>query len=133
MEDLPFQPLQKRVVVVDDDTGMRRALRMLLERRGYAVDECETGDELLDHLQTHPEVPPYCVILDLHLEGMSGLEARRRMHNPDFPVILITGDTRAGGAVEEGLFEAVIYKPLDWLDLCSRLQGLQAPQQGCSQ
>jgi FixJ family two-component response regulator len=130
MEDVSFQSSPRQVVVVDDDSGMRSALRMLLERRGYEVLEFATGGELLACLAARPNEPPYCVLLDLHLEGMSGLETRNRMGDPGFPVILITGDVQGGSKMPVGLFQGVLYKPLNWLDLCALLQAFGMSKAG---
>lgn len=99
---------------------MRQALRMLLERRSYLVVEVETGEQLLEHLAK--EAPPLCVLLDLHLEGISGMEARQAMGDCPFPVILMTGDTSAAELVGAGLFKAMLFKPLDWMALCGILK-----------
>jgi two-component system KDP operon response regulator KdpE len=60
-----------RVLVVDDERGLRRALEINLEARGYTVDAAATGEEALAlAARHHPDV----VILDLGLPGISGRE-----------------------------------------------------------
>jgi two-component system, OmpR family, KDP operon response regulator KdpE len=60
-----------RVLVVDDELPIRRALTANLKARGYEVDEAETGEQALDlAARHHPDV----VLLDLGLPGIDGLE-----------------------------------------------------------
>jgi two-component system KDP operon response regulator KdpE len=62
---------QTRVLVVDDDRGIRRALQINLEARGYVVDAAATGEEALTlAAQHHPDL----VVVDLGLPGISGRE-----------------------------------------------------------
>jgi two-component system KDP operon response regulator KdpE len=61
----------ERVLVVDDERGLRRALEINLRARGYVVDEAATGEEALAlAARHHPDV----VILDLGLPGISGCD-----------------------------------------------------------
>jgi two-component system KDP operon response regulator KdpE len=60
-----------RILVVDDEPALRRALRANLEARGYEVTAVETGEEALTVAATSQ---PDLVILDLMLPGLSGLE-----------------------------------------------------------
>jgi len=60
-----------RVLVVDDEPQILRALGANLRARGYAVDLAATGEDALVHASDHP---PDLVVLDLGLPGMSGLE-----------------------------------------------------------
>ncbi|HXV25618.1 MAG TPA: response regulator [Alphaproteobacteria bacterium] len=103
-----------RVAVVDDDPSVRKALRRLLHALALEVDAYTTGQEFLDSLQLHR---PDCLVLDLHMPGMSGLDVMRLVNEkkPKLPVIVITGhdepDTRlkcmsAGAA-------AYLPKPVD--------------------
>ena len=62
---------RKNVVVVDDEVGMRRLLKAVLEPRGFVVVECVTGEEFLKYIASNP-VEPSCVMLDLHRQGLLG-------------------------------------------------------------
>ncbi len=68
------------ILVVDDDVATRHALRALLEYEGYEVDAVGDGLEALDRIeQSVTSGHPYSlVIMDLRLEGLSGLEVLRR-------------------------------------------------------
>jgi two-component system KDP operon response regulator KdpE len=67
---------QARVLVVDDEVQIRRALKSVLQARHYVVDLAESAEEGLELTAAHS---PDIVILDLTLPGMSGLEACRSL------------------------------------------------------
>jgi FixJ family two-component response regulator len=102
------------VFIVDDDAGVRDSLAMLLELKGFATRKYAAAEAFLDEYR--PEIPG-CVILDLRMPGMSGLElqgelARRGLR---VPVIVVTahGDvatTRT--ALKDGAVD-FIEKPID--------------------
>ena len=78
------------VAVVDDDGSLRASLARLFRSAGYSVSVFETATELLSSL---PRSRPDCVVLDLQLPGMTGVELLRRFQvlvDPP-PVIVITG------------------------------------------
>ena len=78
------------VAVVDDDGSLRSSLARLFRSAGYSVSLFETATELLSSL---PRSRPDCVVLDLQLPGMTGVELLRRFEvlvDPP-PVIVITG------------------------------------------
>ncbi len=80
---------QVRVLVVDDDALVRRAVRLTCESEGYTVQEAERASEALARLETfHPDV----VVLDLVLPDLSGFdvcrEIRRAGHR--MPVIILS-------------------------------------------
>jgi FixJ family two-component response regulator len=85
------------VHVVDDDQSMRTSLSRLLTGAGYAVTLYATAEELLD--VAGPDVTG-CLLLDLRLPGLSGLELQRQLIERDCPtpVIFLTahGDVTAG-------------------------------------
>ena len=67
---------QVRVLVVDDDALVRRAVRLTCESEGYTVQEAERATEALARLETfHPDV----VILDLVLPDLSGFDLCREI------------------------------------------------------
>ena len=77
-----------RVLVIDDDPGVRRALHIALEGRGYAVQAAASGEEGLALLKSHL---PDLVLLDLHLPGLSGLDVCRAVREEsDVPIIILS-------------------------------------------
>jgi FixJ family two-component response regulator len=59
------------IAVVDDETAVGTMLRRALRLAGYEVATFASGQEFLDSL---PTCPPTCVILDIHMPGLSGFE-----------------------------------------------------------
>jgi PAS domain S-box-containing protein len=96
---LPAQPDRDadahRVLLVEDEPGVRNAMRMLLKIEGYRVIAAATADEALSELETDPEFD--IVVSDYHLEaGRTGTEviaAARARLGQALKAILVTGDT----------------------------------------
>ena len=84
MADLPG-----RILVVDDDEGVRLAFRRLLTAAGFAVTTLNSGEELLGF---DPHDQPVCIVLDHDMPGLTGLELQRSLA-PDIPVsiVFVTG------------------------------------------
>ena len=81
------QPL---VMVVDDDESVRRSLHLLLSAAGYAVASYSSGVDALKH---ESEEPPACVLLDVAMPDMNGLDVRDAMceQGRDTATVFITG------------------------------------------
>ena len=77
------------IAVVDDDESVRRATRRLLRTAGFEAETYASGTEFLEAIK-HSR--PSCVIVDLHMPGMSGLEVQSRLAVSGFeiPVLFIT-------------------------------------------
>jgi FixJ family two-component response regulator len=77
------------IAVVDDESPVRTMLGRLLRLADYRVSAFASGEEFLDSLNTQL---PACVILDLHMPGLSGLDVQSRMRAAqiDVPVVFIT-------------------------------------------
>jgi two-component system response regulator AtoC len=88
-----------RVLVIDDDPGLRDYLEALAASRGYQVFTAATGEEAIESLeQTRPDL----VTLDLVLPGMDGLETLSRLQGrlPNVPVVMLSGHGQARSIVE---------------------------------
>ncbi|HTT07653.1 MAG TPA: response regulator [Gammaproteobacteria bacterium] len=126
-----MKPSEAAVYVVDDDTSVRQAVCMLLRSVGYRPIPCATAAELLDKLQ--PEVTG-CIILDVRMPGMSGLQLQEHMnkHQLVLPIIFITGHgdvDMAVVAMKEGAFD-FLQKPFkDQVLLDSLERALQKDQE----
>ena len=81
---------QATIYVIDDDDGVRESLRMLLEAEGYMVIDFASGEEFLRAGRPDQQS---CLLLDIHMPGMSGLEVleRVRSDHPLLPVVAMTG------------------------------------------
>jgi FixJ family two-component response regulator len=87
----------KRVFVVEDEGSVRRALCRLLCSSGYQVEAFDCARSFLDNADL--TAGPACVVLDLQLPDVSGLEVQRRL-NMTLPVIFITGHGDIGTSVD---------------------------------
>ena len=78
------------VRVVDDDTSVREALGGLLRSAGFAVETFASAQEFLAR---PPSDLPGCLVLDVRLPGLSGLDLQQRMAelNIEMPIVFITG------------------------------------------
>jgi FixJ family two-component response regulator len=87
------QPL--RVAVVDDDSSVRRALQRILTVLDVSVEAYASGEDFLQSLGMRR---PDCVVLDLHMPGLSGLEVQQRIKKLDdrLPVVIVTGHHEPG-------------------------------------
>ena len=115
------------VFVVDDDEGMRKGLRFLLESTGYDVETLESAREFLDVYR--PSMRG-CVLLDVRMPGMSGLELQEhlRSKNITIPVIIVTAHANVPMAVEamhNGAFD-FIEKPFEGSVLLGRVRQAMA-------
>ena len=77
-----------RILVVDDDPQIRRAMRATLTARGYEVGDARTGEEALDQLRSETYD---LVLLDVNMPGMGGMETCRLMRpGSDIAIIMLT-------------------------------------------
>jgi len=93
---------RKPVMVVDDDTHIREALREVLEDEGYAVVGFANGREALEHLKAPRDGAPGLILLDLMMPVMNGWQFRQaQLEDPslaDIPVAVISAD---GGLIRQ--------------------------------
>ena len=78
------------VFVVDDDISVRESLELLLRTAGCQAETFASGQEFL----TRPRATvPSCLVLDVSLPGLNGLDLQKRVaaERPDMPIIFITG------------------------------------------
>jgi len=115
--------MQKPVVsIIDDDDGMRRALSLLLGTVGYATAAFAGPKEFLARFK--PEEPG-CLVLDIRMPEMSGLELQQHLNRSGcmLPIIFITGHgdvPMAVQAMKNGAFE-FIQKPFRDQDLLDQI------------
>lgn len=110
------------VHVVDDDEGVRDSLSMLLESVGLLHRLYGSATEFLENLDTQPEG---CLVLDIRLPGMSGLELQAELQRREvmLPTIFITGHGDIGMAVTAMRLGAIdfIPKPYHEQELLDRI------------
>src|SRR3984957_16571249 len=78
------------VFVVDDDVSVRESLELLILCEGW---EPQTFASALDFLARPPALVPSCLVLDISLPGLNGLDLQKQIavERPDMPIIFITG------------------------------------------
>lgn len=111
------------VFIVDDDDAVRNSLRLLLKSVGLAATALATAQEFLNKYDPQQ---PGCLILDVRMPGMSGLELQQQLNvrGATIPVIFITGHgdiPMAVDAMQQGAFD-FLQKPFRDQDLIDRIQ-----------
>src|SRR5262245_58077116 len=98
------------ISVVDDDASVRESLQCLIRSFGFAVEAFASAEEFLksDHLPN-----TRCMILDVRIPGMNGLELQRRLaaSHREIPVIFITahgGETARSQALKNGAVDYLL-------------------------
>ena len=111
------------VFIVDDDQAVARSLRWLIESVQIKVETFASAQAFLDGYAT---TKPGCLVLDVRMPGMSGIELQERLtvQRIRVPIIFITGHgdvQMAVRAVQAGAFD-FIEKPFNDQDLLDRIQ-----------
>ncbi len=106
--------MSHRILIVDDETGIRQALKQVLEYENLAVRVAASGGEAIT---VYPEFRPHLVFLDVKMAGLDGLETLTRLRDldPKAQVVMISGHGTIATAVEatqRGAFD-FLEKPLD--------------------
>jgi len=115
-----------RVLVAEDDEGLRSVLERGLRENGYTVDATADGEQALRYLQTYEYG---VVIVDWRMPKVSGLEViqRLRRRGSAVPVLMLTARDEASDRVrglDEGADDYLV-KPFDFSELLARLRALQ--------
>ena len=86
----PMPPASPIVFVVDDDVSVRESLQLLIQNQGWQAETFASAQEFLDHRRV---ALPSCLILDVSLPGLDGLELQQQVvgERTDMPIIFITG------------------------------------------
>lgn len=106
---------KEKILVVDDEDGVRRSLQQVLEYEGYLVHLAESGEAALRLIEKED---PDLVLLDIKLPGIDGVEVLKRIidrHGDEIAIVMISGHGTISTAVEAlnlGAF-SFLEKPLD--------------------
>ena len=117
-------PTKDSIVIVDDDDAARDSLQTLLEVQGFSVESFETCEEFLRSAAVHKEG---CLVLDVHLPGMSGLELMDELNSRRIKLrtILVTG--RNDKSIQERATAlgavTLLEKPIDFDALMAAIDG----------
>ena len=101
------------ILVIDDSSLARASVRKLLAPEGHEILEATSGEEGLEMISRHS---PDCILLDILMPGVSGMDILSRLHSEGSrtPVIVVTADIQDSvreKCLELGAF-TVINKPL---------------------
>lgn len=113
-----------KVLVVDDEDQIRRALKSILTARNYDVILAENGDQAIDSaIETTPDI----IILDMAMPGLKGIDVCRELRNwYDGPILMlsvISGDSEKASALDMGA-DDYLTKPFSTTELLARIRAL---------
>jgi FixJ family two-component response regulator len=123
MGELPTSDAVPIVFIVDDDVSVRESLELLVRNEKLKSETFASAQEFLNH----PRTPvPSCLVLDLSLPGLNGLELQKRLavEQIGMPIIFITGHgdvPKSVQAMKAGAFE-FLTKPLNYDALVSAIR-----------
>jgi FixJ family two-component response regulator len=103
------------IAIIDDDASVCRALKRLIRSVGMDAEAFGSGEAFLESAAARPSEKADCLILDLQMPGMSGLELQSRLAESRLPIIFITAHDELSArdkALEAGAV-AFLRKPFD--------------------
>jgi FixJ family two-component response regulator len=111
------------IAIVDDDPSVREGLRSLIRSAGWSAETFGSAQEFLARTRA---VAPSCLILDMQLPGLSGLDLQKRMAaiNLEIPIVFLTGHGDIPASVQAMKAGAIEFltKPVDEQDLLRAIQ-----------
>ena len=112
MTDLPV------IAIVDDDPSVRRSLHRLVQSAGYAVETFGSAREFLEWLSNGQAA---CLVLDIHMNEMSGFELQERLA---VPILFITShdDAVTHARIEKSGAAGHLWKPFDEQSVLSAIR-----------
>jgi two-component system, cell cycle response regulator DivK len=122
------------ILIVEDDANSRKLLRDVLQHKGYQTLEAETAEQ---GLRLVAERRPALILMDIHLPGISGIEALNRLRADEttrsIPVVAVTASlmSRQQTDVLEAGFDALERKPISVAGLLNTVQQLLDRRSTC--
>jgi len=97
-KDCVTEKAKPLIAIVDDDESVRRAIDRLVRSLGMAAETFSSGQEFIDFTAAMPSFQPECVVLDVQMAGLNGLEVQDHLvrSRSRLPVIFITAHDQAG-------------------------------------
>ena len=110
------------ISVLDDEPQFCKALARLLKTHGFEVVTFTRGEEFLEACASRL---PICLLLDLHMPGLSGFEVLERISAQHVPVLVITGHDQPGNAERVRSLGGLNYflKPVNEAQLLAAIHG----------
>lgn len=127
-----------RILVVEDDDGVRELICSLLEEEGFKVESAEHGEAALALIE---QSPPQLILVDIYMPVMNGCAFAQacRQRWGATPIIALTGTEDPVGSADFSIFDDVVTKPFDvsgLLDIVGRYAEVRSPNAAstfCSQ
>lgn len=120
--------MKKRILVIDDDAGIRKSFTLALEDTGYEVVTVASG---YDGLELHKEKRFNLIYLDLKMPVLDGVETLIRLREIDsvVPIYIVTAYhqeyfERLQKAVENNISFELLQKPIDISQICTVTRGI---------
>jgi len=116
-ETMKSNPNRAVIAIVDDDIFILRAMKRLVCLQGMDAVTFISGQEFIGRLEMMPPFDPDCVILDVHMPGLNGLQVQEHLTQTrrDIPVVFMTGAEEVSireHALAAGA-AAFLYKPFN--------------------
>jgi DNA-binding NtrC family response regulator len=116
--------MKKRILIVDDELGIRESLKLILEN-DYDISEATNGQECLEYLK---QDPVDLVLLDIKMPKISGLDILKQIKsiNPDIKVIMVTGYKSvetATKSIQTGAIDYIV-KPFNSKEILEKVEKL---------
>lgn len=112
----------KKIYIIDDDTGISEALRLILTEEGFSVESSENGKKLFDKKRQTPDL----ILLDFLLSGTDGIEIVKKLKlnksTKNIPIIMMSAHPKAEITVKNAGVDDFIAKPFELDDLLLRIK-----------
>ncbi|NLV17365.1 MAG: response regulator [Syntrophomonadaceae bacterium] len=119
--------MKNRVLVVDDQKGIRRLLEELFTKEGYAVSLANDGRDCVEKVKLSV---PDIILMDMKMPNMNGLEASREVirYNASIPIIMMTayGEMEVVQKALEAGVRKYVTKPFDIIELRNLVEEILA-------
>jgi CheY-like chemotaxis protein len=129
--------MSKRILLIDDESSLRRSLSLSLNQLGYDVEPCESGIAALNKLELYQknDVEVDSVVVDINLPDINGIKLGKIIHSkyPELVMMYITGyaDTLDYTEMEDAKNEGLLEKPFSAEELITSINKIisKAPRQ----
>ena len=127
--------MKQRILVADDDDGLRQLLRLILAREGFEVIEAANGEQAL---ALAVAVDPAVILLDVMMPGLDGYDVCRRLKSDqrtgDVPVVFVSAaeDVMRRNELQKLGAAACIQKPIGPRDLVARIKAVMNRRNGAT-
>ena len=109
--------MSQRILIVEDDDGLREILQLVLQQEGFVVDTCADGQQALDYFEVAKKENRRLamVMLDLNMPGVDGWEVSKWLDSDPVlgkvPVVVISATQEHGEAAKKLHADAYLVKP----------------------